>query len=253
MTPRDGERIGIDSPRGANRQSAAMHSGVAVPSAGWSVVIFGAAELAALLGYLIENDSPHRVVAHTVDRPWCTQPNFGDHPLIPFEDLEQHHPPEASVLLLALGGRGVNGLRAAKYEAARQRGYKCISYVSSRAIVWPNLQIGDNCIICDGVNVNPFVRIGNNCILRSGSLVSHHAVVGDHCFLAAGAIVAGSARVGERCFIGLNATIRDGIEVAARCFIGAGAVVTEDTEENGIYLGVPARRQAKPADQLQDC
>jgi sugar O-acyltransferase (sialic acid O-acetyltransferase NeuD family) len=253
MTPRDADRTGIEVPLDTSGRPAARHSGLVSPFAPRNVVIFGAAEFAALVGYLIENDSPHRVVAHTVDRPWCTQSNFGDHPLIPFEDLEQHHPPEASVLLLALGGRGVNGLRAAKYEAARQRGYECISYVSSRAIVWPNLQIGDNCIICDSANVNPFARIGNNCILRSGSLVSHHAVVGDHCFLAAGAIVAGSARVGERCFIGLNATIRDGINVAARCFIGAGAVVTADTEENGIYLGVPARRQAKPADQLEGC
>lgn len=253
MTPHDGERTGIDIPRDASGQSAATHSGIALPFPGRNVVIFGATEFSALVGYLIANDSPHRVVAHTVDRPWCTQQSFGDHPLVPFEDLEQHHPPEASVLLLALGGRGVNGLRAAKYEAARQRGYTCISYVSSQAIVWPNLQIGDNCIICEGVNVNPFARIGSNCILRSGSLVSHHAVVGDHCFLAAGAIVAGSAHVGERCFLGLNATIRDGIKVASRCFIGAGAVVTADTEENGIYLGVPARRQTKPADQLEGC
>jgi len=253
MTPRDRERTEIDVPQDASGQSAATHGGLALPCPGRDVVIFGAAEFAALVGYLIENDSPHRLVAHTVDRPWCTQPSFGDHPLIPFEDLEQHHPPEASVLLLALGGRGVNGLRAAKYEAALRRGYRCISYVSSRAMVWPNLRIGDNCIIFEGVNVNPFARIGNNCILRSGCLVSHHAVVGDHCFLAAGAIVAGSARVGERCFIGLNATIRNGIEVAARCFIGAGAVVTADTEENGVYLGVPARRQAKPADQLEGC
>lgn len=40
---------------------------------------------------------------------------------------------------------------------------------------------------------------------------------------------------------GANSTVVPGITIAKGCVIGAGAVVTKDTEERGVYLGVPAR------------
>ncbi len=40
---------------------------------------------------------------------------------------------------------------------------------------------------------------------------------------------------------GANATVVPGVTIAKGCVIGAGAVVTKDTEERGVYLGVPAR------------
>lgn len=43
-------------------------------------------------------------------------------------------------------------------------------------------------------------------------------------------------------WIGAGATVLPGITIAEGCVIGAGAVVTRDTEPNGLYVGVPARR-----------
>lgn len=48
--------------------------------------------------------------------------------------------------------------------------------------------------------------------------------------------------VGDGCWIGANATILPGVTVAPGCVIAAGAVVTKDTEPDGLYAGVPARR-----------
>lgn len=215
------------------------------------VVIFGAGQFASLAWYVITHDSSHEVVGFTVDAAWLRATILHGLPVIPFEQLNRHFPPEEYALLISLGGHNINGLRADRYRVAKGRGYGFISYVASRALVWSDLQIGENCMIFDGAIVNPFAVIGNNCILRSGSMVSHHAVLGNHCFLAAHAVVAGRANIGERCFLGLNSTIRDGISVAPRCFIAAGAVVTADTAENGVYMGVPARRQDTTADQLE--
>lgn len=215
------------------------------------VVIFGGGQLASLAWYVITRDSPHRVVGFTVDRDYCTGEPFHGLPMVSFEDLERYFPPDQIVMLVPLGGRNINGLRASRYLAAKERGYGFVSYVASRAIVWPDLQMGENCMIFDGVIVNPFVVIGNNCTLRSGSIVSHHVILGDHCFLAAHAVVAGGTKVGERCFLGLNSTIRDGLTLAPKCFVAAGAVVTADTVENSVYVGVPARRREVPADQFE--
>jgi sugar O-acyltransferase (sialic acid O-acetyltransferase NeuD family) len=212
------------------------------------VVIFGLGPFASLLWYVLGHDSPHRVVAFTADRAYCAEPRLHGLPVVPFEDLEAAFPPSQARLLLALGGGNANRLRAARFKEASARGYGFASYISARAMVWPDLQVGDGCLLFEGCMVHPFARIGSNCVLRSGSHVSHHAVVGDHCFLAAHSVLAGGASLGQRCFLGLNSSVRDGVKVAERCLVAAGAAVTADTTENGVYMGVPAKRHATPAD-----
>ncbi len=215
------------------------------------VVIFGLGRFASLAWYVLAHDSAHRVVGFTADRTYCVAQRLHDLPVVPFDALEQRFPPAAVRLLIALGGQRMNGLRADRFQAARGRGYGFVSYVASRAMVWPDLRIGENCMLFEGCMVHPFAAIGDNCILRSGSHVSHHATVADHCFLAAHAVVAGSASVGERCFLGLNSTVRDHVRIAARCFVAAGAVVTADTVKDGVYMGVPARRRDMTSDQME--
>jgi len=215
------------------------------------VVVFGLGPFASLAWYVLGHDSPHRVVAFTADRAYCAAPHLHGLPVVPFDSLETAFPPRQASLLLALGGRQVNRLRTAKYLDAKERGYSFASYVSSRALVWPDLQIGEGCMLFEGCMVHPFARIGSNCILRSGSHVSHHASVGDHSFLAAHSVLAGGASLGKRCFLGLNSSVRDGVKVADRCLVAAGAAVTADTTENGVYMGVPAKRHATPADAFE--
>jgi maltose O-acetyltransferase len=50
-------------------------------------------------------------------------------------------------------------------------------------------------------------------------------------------------RIGTGCWIGVGAIILPGVTVAPGCMIAAGAVVAKDTELNGLYAGVPARRR----------
>lgn len=209
-------------------------------------VIFGIGELSSLAWYVLTHDSAYEVAAFTVDAAYIDKQSHHGLPVMAFENLEQHFPPKEFALLVPLGWTRCNGLRAAKYAEGKRRGYAFATYVSTRAMVWPDLMIGENSMIYEGAIVQPFARVGNNCILRSGCHVSHHAVVADHVFLAAHAVVAGSATVSERCFLGLNSTVRDGVIVAPGCFIAAGALVTADTEPDGLYVGVPARRRPLP-------
>ncbi|MCB7135441.1 acyltransferase [Cellulosimicrobium marinum] len=48
--------------------------------------------------------------------------------------------------------------------------------------------------------------------------------------------------IGDGCWVGSGVTILPGVTVAPGCVLGAGAVVTADTEPDGLYVGVPARR-----------
>lgn len=58
----------------------------------------------------------------------------------------------------------------------------------------------------------------------------------------AGAAVHLPIEVGDGCWIGAGATILPGVTVASGCMVAAGAVVVTNTEPDGLYGGVPARR-----------
>lgn len=211
------------------------------------IVIFGAAKFSSLAWYCIGHDSSYRPVAFCVDAAYIRSPFHEGLPVVPFETLERTHPPESVSILIALGYLHINGLRRARFEQAKARGYDTITYVSSRSGVWPNLSIGENSMVYEGAIVEPFSSIGRNVIVRSGVHIAHHCRIEDHVFVAAGVTLGGSVRIGEQAFVGVGAVIRDGIRIAPRSFVGAGAVVTKDTEPDGVYVGNPARKTDKTA------
>ena len=46
----------------------------------------------------------------------------------------------------------------------------------------------------------------------------------------------------EGCWIGAGVTVLPGVTIGSGCVIGAGALVRENTQPDGLYVGVPARR-----------
>jgi sugar O-acyltransferase (sialic acid O-acetyltransferase NeuD family) len=215
------------------------------------VVLYGREELARLACYCLGHDSDLEVAGFTVAQAEMPEGPAGEAglmglPLVPFETLEERFPPERHDLLIAIGPHQVNAPRAARFAEGRAKGYAFASYLSSRARLWPDLEIGPGCMIFENAVVEPFARIGENSILRANAHVSHDGRIGDHVFLAPRVAMAGKCRVGDHCFLGVNATLRDTVAVAPRCVVGAGAVVAQSTEPDGLYVGVPARR-AGPA------
>ncbi|MGY1831674.1 acyltransferase [Geodermatophilus sp. SYSU D01180] len=81
-----------------------------------------------------------------------------------------------------------------------------------------------------GVRVGPGVHF----------LTSTHEVGGPE--MRAAELTHAAVHVGEGTWIGAGAIVLPGVRIAPGCVIGAGAVVTHDTEADGLYLGVPARR-----------
>ena len=205
------------------------------------LVLFGAGPFAALAWSCLTHEG-RRVAGFTVDAAYVGEGEHCGLPVQPFEDLEARFPPAQVDVLLSLGPLSGNRLRLDRYEALKARGYGFATWVSSRAITWPDLDVGEGSMIYEGTVVQPFARVGRNSIVRSSAHISHHVEVGDHAFIGAGACFGGLSSAGDRCFIGLNATIRDGVRIAEGCLVGAGAVVVKDTLPNGLYVGAPARR-----------
>ena len=214
------------------------------------MIIFGASRLASLLWYCLTQDSPHEVVGFTVDASHRQGGALHGLPLIDFEVIEQHFPPPDHGMIVALGVTEMNSLRQARCTAARQKGYKLESYISSRAMTWPDLIMGDNCLIFDGAILQPFTTLGEGVIIRSGVHISHHNTIGDFCYFGPRVCLGGSVTVGNHCFLGLNATVCPRVSIGDRCFVAAGAVLNRDADGDHMYVGAPARRRPLPAREI---
>ena len=57
--------------------------------------------------------------------------------------------------------------------------------------------------------------------------------------------VIGSVSIGDYVWLGNRVTILPGVKIAKGCIISSGSIVSKDTEEYGIYAGIPAKRIAK--------
>jgi sugar O-acyltransferase (sialic acid O-acetyltransferase NeuD family) len=215
------------------------------------LIIFGCGDIAQLACLYFNSDSKYEVVAFTVDREYITSPVFCGLPVEPFDNLPNAYDIDKYELFIALSYSKINALRKEKYISAKQMGYKIASFISSRASVLNDGEIGENCFILEDNTIQPFSRIGNNVTLWSGNHIGHHSVIMDHCFISSHVVISGGVEIGEQCFIGVNATLRDHIKIGARCVIGAGALLLEDAEPEGVYLGRSTERSRVPSSRLR--
>jgi sugar O-acyltransferase (sialic acid O-acetyltransferase NeuD family) len=207
------------------------------------VIIFGNKDLAQLAHYYLSNDSDHKVVAFTVHQNYLENKNeYCGLPLLPFETIESAYPPENYVFLAPVTHRNMNKNRADIYFQIKAKGYKLISYISSKATIFEKLKIGENCFILENNTIQPFVSIGDNTILWSGNHIGHHSIIHDHVFISSQVVISGHCVVGEYSFIGVNATLRDNITIGNSSFIGMGAIINTDTEANSVYAGQLAKK-----------
>jgi sugar O-acyltransferase (sialic acid O-acetyltransferase NeuD family) len=207
------------------------------------VVIFGLRDLASLAHFYLKCDSPHEVVAFTVDREFLpSETTFEGLPIVAFDELEQRYPPTRFAGFAPISHQEMNRVRRRVYERFKDKGFRLISYISSRATCFPGTPIGDNCFLLEDNTIQPFVSIGNNVVLWSGNHIGHHSTIGNHVFFTSHVVLSGHCTVNESCFFGVNSTIRDGLHIAEGTLVGMGAVISRDTEPWSVYKGTPSRR-----------
>jgi sugar O-acyltransferase (sialic acid O-acetyltransferase NeuD family) len=214
------------------------------------VIIFGSSDIAEVVYFYLARDSEHEIVAFTVDGSYITADTFHGLPMVPYEKLEEYYPPDRYQLFIAISYQKVNQLRKSKYLNAKERGYRCISYVSSQAF-YHDTPIGENSFIIEKNLIQPFVSIGNNCILLGANYIGHHSVINDHCFISSDVTIGGGVVIGEATFIGLNATIRNSISIGKENIIGAGSIILSNTEDRAVYAPGETPKFGIPSNLIQ--
>lgn len=213
------------------------------------IIIFGATEFAEVAWFYFTHDSEHDVVAFAVDAAYRDKDELMGIPVVDFESLNETHPPASHKMFVAMGYTNVNEQREEKYNAAKAAGYELVSYVCSRSVTWPGLEIGDNTFVFENNTIQPFTSLGSNVVVWSGNHLGHHGTIEDHVFITSHVVVSGNVRIGHHSFLGVNASIRDSIDIAERTVIGMGATVTRATEAGGVYLGSPAKKREPRAEK----
>jgi sugar O-acyltransferase (sialic acid O-acetyltransferase NeuD family) len=206
------------------------------------IIIFGTGSFGEYIYHCFKYDSDYEVCAFTASAARIDSNIFCGLPVVAFENINSIYPPEAYDMFITVGYSYLNETRKEKYFFAKSLGYKLVSYISSKAMILNDYQIGDNCFISAGCIIHPFAKIGNDIIILDGSLIGHHSIIRDHSFFSARSIVASHVEVDEQCFIGIGAIIRDGLKIGKKCLLGAGSLILKDADPNGVYGEAETRR-----------
>jgi sugar O-acyltransferase (sialic acid O-acetyltransferase NeuD family) len=216
------------------------------------IIVFGTGEIAELADFYFSHDSEFEVVGFTVDGAFLKGAEFRGRPVLPFERIGERFPPERYGLFVGISYARLNAVRAEKVAAARAAGYRLMSYVSSRATIFPGFQPKENCFILEDNTIQPFASIGANVTLWSGNHIGHHSIIEDDVFLASQVVVSGGVRIGQGSFVGVNVTIRDHVTIGKKCVLGAGALVLEDQPDFSVVAPRGTERSPVPSTRLRN-
>jgi sugar O-acyltransferase (sialic acid O-acetyltransferase NeuD family) len=206
-------------------------------------VIVGDSLFSEIAHEYFEHDSPYEVVAFSVEQAYHKRERFRGLPVVPFEQLSNAINPKDASVFVAITYLGLNRVRTRLMNAAQAQGFALASYVSSRAFVWRNVELGEHCFVFEHNVLQPFVTIGRNCVLWSGNHIGHHSAIGDNVFIASHVVISGSVRIGDNCFIGVNTTLVNDIAVGADAWLGPHVAVTRDVDPNTVWR--PARSERR--------
>lgn len=147
-----------------------------------------------------------------------------------------------TALCSVLEGDKIVAVGNAQVRERFQNEMDAITLVHPDAVIGIDVKISSGTVIMAGAVVNSCTVIGEGCIINTCASVDHDCKLGNFVHIAVGAHLAGDCVVGERTWIGAGATVNNGVRICGDCIIGAGAVVIRDINEQGTYVGCPARR-----------
>lgn len=108
--------------------------------------------------------------------------------------------------------------------------------VSKSAKIGKGVYIQPGAVIWTKVIIEDFVIISPN------TVIAHHTILRKACMISTLSAVGASLEIGEYTFFGFGSIAITGMHrVGKNVYLGAGTTVTQDTEDNVLMVGTPAR------------
>lgn len=212
------------------------------------IIIVGTNEFAEIASVYFAKDYGYRTVAFAVEKAYMKEKEIIGIPVVAYEDMLTLYDPKEYAFFAAPVYTQLNRLRERFYLQCKEWGYEPLTYISPRAFVWENVQIGENTFVFENNTVQYNAKLGNNVILWSGNHIGHSAIIEDNCFISSQVVVSGYTKIGANSFLGVNSTLGNNIELPKDSILAAGAVLTKTlNDKGGIYVGNPAKKITKTA------
>lgn len=143
------------------------------------------------------------------------------------------------VIIVAIGNPDI---RQRLQEMYSQKGLKIATLIHPDAVIGTGVKIGEGTVVMAGAVINSDAVIGKGVIINTGATVDHDDVICDYAHISVGAHIAGTVTIGKSTWIGAGAVVSNNLHICDNVMIGAGAAVVRNIEEQGTYVGVPARK-----------
>ncbi|MCL6261235.1 acetyltransferase [Aquiflexum sp. TKW24L] len=203
------------------------------------LIIFGDSAFAEIAFEYFTHDSEYEVVAFTVTTEYLKRDSLFGLPIVAFETIEKTYSPINHDMHIALVYNNLNRARMKFYDESKAKGYTLANYVSSRAFVWHNVEIGDNCFVFEDNTIQPFVKIGHNNVFWSGNHIGHHSLIGSHNFISSHVVISGFCKIGDANFMGVNSTMGNNLSIGNDCLIGSAVHIVRPVKDGSLMKGAP--------------
>jgi acetyltransferase-like isoleucine patch superfamily enzyme len=168
---------------------------------------------------------------------------------------------------------GATRLQAEASSAPVRIGDNCI--IGANAVIYADVEIGDNTMICDTACVRERCHIGSFCVIAMGVTINYSTTIGDRVRVMDNTHLTGNMTIEDNVFVGMlvttandntmgrkpppegiqqmgptirrfatigqGACILPGLEIGENAIVGANSVVTKDVLPRTVVTGIPAR------------
>ena len=115
-----------------------------------------------------------------------------------------------------------------------------VDFKTSNVCIGENALVNKNCHLYAGKVSH--IRIGVNTQLAYDVLIATQTHQIGSQEKRAGNCYESDVVIGDGCWIGMGAKILPGVTIGRGCVVGGGTVVVKNTDDNAMYLGVPAEK-----------
>jgi sugar O-acyltransferase (sialic acid O-acetyltransferase NeuD family) len=214
------------------------------------VVIFGAGKGADTAYRYLSMDSPHEICGFAVESQFLKTDRLHELPVVEYESISRHFPPDRYEMFVPLGFQQMNELRAARYLDAKSKGYRFISYLNSHHYSLERVAIGENCFILDNQIFNLDVTIGDNVTIWSGNHIGDRTTIGNHVWISSHVSLSGDVHVGEYSFLGVNSCVSNNVRIGSKSFVGANVLISQDTAAGSVHVAPAAKQIQMPSEKF---
>lgn len=162
----------------------------------------------------------------------------GDFPPI-ISDVESYIIQPDDVFFCAMGDPKYRNYYS---DIIEKKGGSFVSYISPRAVVFPNVRIGEGSFVSFFVSLSDNVTIGRHVIVHPQCTLGHDVKIGDYTTIETDCYFGGYAEVGDKSIIHIRSSVIRHKKVGNNVSVGAHSLVIRNVRDGESVFGSPATR-----------